>query len=159
LLALAGREMAGTPPTQARQSGFDAGHHIGAGSGPVTIIEEFIQARLAEDEAAAHAAGADSGWQYPDPQGEVYQQIDEWHIRSVTQGNRIEEHEPAVAPADGMHIALHDPKRVLRQCSAIRRILQDADDAVNNEPSIYFSIHAAVASIWADHPDYRPGWA
>lgn len=76
------------------------------------------------------------------------------------------------------HIARHDPARVLAECEAKRRIVElfaetestyhsfvDAQDHLDSylndsrigvealTPVVY-----ALASVYADHPDYRPAW-
>lgn len=126
-------------------------------------IEEFIEARLAEDEAIARAASGQSA---------------EWRVyEGCVRGAPFYEGDPAGGyPAGGettivaydgtppfeveaqqsRHIARHDPARVLRQVAAHRVALSwylDDDDVVMG-PTI-----RAIAAIWSDHPDYRPEWA
>lgn len=109
-------------------------------------IEEFLNARIDEDEAAAGAA-AGSSW--------VTVIID----RSTSE-----------------HIVLHDPARVLREVAAKRAIIEAADEATSNdmsvdndrrvgsrnmaeEPYVGDLILRALAGVYSDHPDYRTEWA
>ncbi|MBF6573753.1 DUF6221 family protein [Nocardia farcinica] len=103
-------------------------------------IEEFIEARLAEDEAAARKA-ADFPYDAPSDAPWVSMQL------RVRRG---------VAMTSDEHFARHDPARVLRQVAATRVALSWCldDDAVVMGPTI-----RAIAAIWSDHPDYRPEWA
>lgn len=77
---------------------------------------------------------------------------------------------------DQDHIARHQPGRVLAECEAKRRIVEDHTDS--REPDycprcvkyrdqwegfIVYCPHpcptlAALASVYADHPDYRDEW-
>lgn len=152
-------------------------------------IEEFIEARIAEDEAIARGAinpnrpGTNWRWETthdgtPVPDGEESQPLDDGHHLSL---RTLEEFPlswdptstlPAViVGADGgfpgglRHIARHDPARVLRQCAALRRIVNDArdigfqagDPTAGDAYALPFLI--AIAAIWSDHPHFRPEWA
>ena len=102
---------------------------------------EFLTARLDEDEAMAKAA-----WGV------------EWDWRYVAQpfGER-----PSIAHT--VHIARHDPARVLREVEAKREILTayikaEADGHRGNGwIALRFAVEALTAA-WSDHGDYRPGW-
>ncbi|MBF6399767.1 hypothetical protein IU438_28775 [Nocardia cyriacigeorgica] len=106
-------------------------------SGVDTVrIEEFIEARLAEDEQIARSS---IRW-------------DEGCSRWADAG------EP-----DWLHIARHDPARVLRQTAALRELLNVAND-VDAMYSIAAEdaadgIRRTIAAIWAEHPDYQQEWA
>jgi len=94
-------------------------------------ITEFLMARIAEDEEAARAA--------------------------------------MQASAQMAHIALHDPARVLAECEAKRRIVDFAlmeatgtatrqlDAGELPERTEWVAV-AALAEVYADHPDYREEW-
>ncbi|WP_148310199.1 DUF6221 family protein [Nocardia otitidiscaviarum] len=106
-------------------------------------IEEFIEARLAEDEA--HAQAATSGkWEWTEDRDLAV--AGEWAPCTFgCRGNSAHQHqdfefvvtavgheEPRVevSDADADHIARHDPARVLRQCAALRAIVGElADEA------------------------------
>lgn len=131
-------------------------------------IEEFIEARIAEDETTARAAIGQRGDEHA-----------KWHVsgphqaKGVESGGHLEniwEGEPQEwvdtltvvygegSPSDEQadHIARHDPARVLRQCAAFRVALEwyRDDDYVVMAPTI-----KAIAAIWSDHPDYQQEWA
>lgn len=112
----------------------------------------FVNARLDEDEAAAKAArGVEWDWRYvAQPFGE----------------------RPSIAHT--VHIARHDPERVLREVAAKRAILaayeqEGAQPIHRPDPEVLTLIEArldayedavlALAAIWSDHPDYRQEWA
>jgi len=103
----------------------------------MTGLAEFLLARIAEDEEMARAA-------LPHFPGEVEIVANVW--------------EDACA-----HIARHDPARVLAECEAKRRIVgwyqslsamtnHDSLEARHNE---LLHVLIALASVYADHPDYR----
>ncbi|MFD4439007.1 DUF6221 family protein [Nocardia sp. NPDC058519] len=110
-------------------------------------IEEFIEARLDEDEALAK------------------RQEPTWYL--------VEDDLGREAGTDLMeYFQRHDPARVLRQVAALRATLQHAvaagefddgyhyeqGDGSTSEVRVDTLIHRALAGIWADHPDFRPEW-
>jgi hypothetical protein len=121
----------------------------------MTLVE-FLTARLDEDEAVARAATAR-----------------EWRL---TYGLDPEEFGDALllSGPDKAHAERHDPARVLREVEAKRRIIERLADAVapayeprtmqTASPEGWDLIEAAdgtlkvLASIYADHPDYRDEW-
>lgn len=63
------------------------------------------------------------------------------------------------------HIVRHDPARVLREVAAKRRLLAEAsayspelEHGDNGEWAFDLAVRA-LASVWSDHPDYRPEWS
>jgi len=134
-------------------------------------ITEFLEARIAEDEAAAKAATPGpwewepetDGWgdcgpdlvtvaklpPYPDgSQSPVETVIGSWghDANGIT-----------VEPADAQHIARHDPARVLAECAAKRAIIElsvNWDGFTRN-----VDVLRALAAVYADHPDYQEAWA
>jgi hypothetical protein len=139
-------------------------------------ITEFVKARLDEDEAAAKAA-LESEWFA--------------HVTEFASANHydtfgdlaVEYWQWFPGEADGVHAALHDPARVLREVAAKRRILAGhgpgsviddsngkwRDDPENwDAPVTLCAGHEWVAwpcetvrllaAIWGDHPDYRAEW-
>jgi Family of unknown function (DUF6221) len=107
----------------------------------MTIIE-FMEARLAEDEAEAReTADADAEF---------------W---AETRG-------------DGTYFARHDPERILREVASGRALLESlrqAQKRFEDTPPGDYHRHDAVrmawmeaarqrAMSWADHPDYEPRW-
>jgi len=129
-------------------------------------ITEFIEARLAEDEALAHEAAHDSdgesGWRWPSGTFDV-----------VTTGPGKFVIAERLAPDDAAHIAHHYPARVLAQVAALRAVLalhyqvvmyttrSTRMVCVCQAPRTHVSICPTVrhiATIWADHPDYDQEW-
>jgi hypothetical protein len=128
---------------------------------------EFLRARLGEDEQAARAAVEDAGaeWYY-DGGGYVLARHEDNLV--ATGSHDFLERER------GVHIARHDPARVLREADAKRRILDeiiprmnDMDDQIHAEfgvgpmdPSTYetLGLLRLLALPYADHPDYRAEW-
>lgn len=109
-------------------------------------LAAFLAARLDEDEAAAKAAwGVEWDWRYvAEPFGE----------------------RPSIAHT--VHIARHDPARVLREVAAKRAILAryatvqawsyppgDGDEAVQDELG---EVTRSLAAVYSDHPGYREEW-
>ena len=113
-------------------------------------IREFLLARAAEDEMVARAAleakQAPSG-----PRESSGHWMVDWT------GTRF----PEKATAD--HAALYDPIRALRECAAKRAIigspvpqeLKAWSHGVDPSPHTL----RALATVYADHPDYKPEWA
>ncbi|MFD9614881.1 DUF6221 family protein [Streptomyces sp. NPDC059083] len=93
-------------------------------------IEEFIAARLAEDEAVAREA-SDPGMYDP------------------------EDAERAIGTAAYDHLARHNPARVLRQCAMMRIAL---NWYLNDDEMVMGATIRAIAAIWSDHPDYQQEW-
>ena len=114
-------------------------------------LVEFLLARIAEDEDAARRAGAvippGDGW-YRVPQLAIADpEFAEWFGRAY------------------LHIAGQNPARVLAECEAKRRIISlhrqyewpscDGGDAHGPENCETLRI---LASVYADHPDFRAEW-
>lgn len=117
-------------------------------------LVRFIEARIAEDEAPTwtlvpydcepgccapeHWMGAQCRYCDPAP---VYGGT----VEAMTQS--AEEHAESV----------HQRARVLRQCEAFRRIVEDAQSGWFG-PDLDRAL-GHLAAIWSDHPDYRAEWA
>lgn len=112
-------------------------------------IEEFIEARLAEDESAARKA-ADFPYDAPSDAPWVSMQL------LVRRG---------VAVTSDEHFARHDPARVLRQVAALRAVVtstrerNDQIEGFSTTDEMVADDLAPIAAIWSDHPDYQPEWA
>lgn len=137
-------------------------------------LMEFLLARLGEDEQVARAA-APGPWEYQDIDSvgggricdpEVAIADVDWDNEPVDP--RIRRFRPAEqADATGEHIVRHHPARVLREVEAKRHIVREHHE---QDPTAEWCptcdgqlvpcqtlLH--IASIYADHGDYRPEWA
>jgi uncharacterized protein DUF6221 len=120
----------------------------------MTIVE-FLEARLTEDELAAHAAtDASPEWQaYYD-----YRDVKDLDGRFVVQADS--QHPTTTQAA---HIARHSPARVLRECEAKRAIIADflRRDALGDLPgrSAVEDTLKAVSAVYSRHQDYDPAWS
>ena len=137
-------------------------------------IEEFIAARLLEDEQAAAAASGGSKARWVADEEEVFAVFG-----SLTDPDRCPDHphgrpnqcdDDQVADAVDVtdqktdararHIARHDPVRSIGQAAAIRRVLEFGAGLVSTSQQIQFEneVLVPIASIWAEHPDYPKEW-
>lgn len=130
-------------------------------------LKTFLLARIEEDEAVAReAVDKDGRWH-----------VDQRHPldEAVVQGDIHIYDEGGHTAGQALHIARHDPARVLAECAAKRAIVEQAEDAtgldmsVDNdrlvgerdmkvEPYCGDVILAALAAVYADHPDYQKEW-
>jgi hypothetical protein len=130
-----------------------------AGTAPATLVE-FYAARLDEDEAAAKAAGGGIHCREWDAAGPGYQEgrVEDGH------GDVVVYDEGAPTLAQAKHIARHDPARVLREVAAKRAILgayESQRAAQFYDPAVVDELRDVIetlASVYSDHPDYRPKW-
>jgi hypothetical protein len=160
-------------------------------------LSAFLLARVSEDEAVAQTASP-GGWSYGDVDsvagGTLY---DETRTIASLVYEQPADHDGAIvrhllapeADANGIHIARHDPARVLAQCAALREVVAAHELTPyygldrhgrwlpsEGEPKFWYcdcesgdgmigrdgpcSTLRALATIWSDHPDYRPEeWA
>ena len=110
-------------------------------------LAEFLLARIAEDEAAAHRAvgrfwtnddgssGMDSLWIQQD-----------WAEIGTEQND---------------HAQRWEPRRVLAECEAKRQIVEGCvafDDEATSGAALGHRVLRALALPHADHPDYRDEW-
>lgn len=152
----------------------------------VSDLVEFLEARLAEDEAIAlKAGGSEAEWlyraEYDNETGNevvwANSRTEEWLGPAqkkpyVSYGRYVTmDHEgclPAVDEDDGTHIARHDPARVLREVAAKRAIV----DRFKSAPMAFYEDDGGVlveyvlgevltdlACVYSDHPDFNPDWA
>jgi len=125
-------------------------------------IREFLEARLAEDEARAReACDSDSGRWFMGDKWNVYRAEDEApeedfeENKLVTWGN--------VKP-QSEHIARHDPARVLRDVEAARQRIELAAKLLAERGHKFWAYAGGQllrleAARYADHPDYDPTWS
>lgn len=115
-------------------------------------LAAFLRARLDEDEQTARAA----------TQGEWV-----WSREFVTPPGYHHRTVGPLEPGDAWFIARHDPARVLREVDAKRQIIVQHEryaaerrrmmggwDPQSDDSPIL----AALATVYADHPDYRDEW-
>lgn len=107
-------------------------------------IEQFITARLDEDEAIAKVI----------PHGEWRNVIELGADLVLDSDNDM------VTVTDDLrvnpHIARYDPARVLREIAAKRKAL---DRYLYDDDVVMWPVVCAIASVWSDHPDYQQEWA
>ena len=142
-------------------------------------IEDFLLERIAEDEAAATAAGNLQFWRYDnEPLG--------WSLENDG-GERILTVDPGTIAVGNYwnHAARHLPARVLAECAAkraiVERYLENLDrvmayrnprwrDAMNDSDRFEHRLQEArcatsledcwsLASTYAEHPDYQQEWS
>lgn len=148
-------------------------------------IEEFITARLDEEQAAAEAATA-GPWEWtpesPPERGSTgggpalvtvahsaTEEDTPAHWVAEAQGYEVWGIE--VGAADAAHIVAYAPNRISREIQA-KRTLLDLHESCYAECGEQEPIHGSLvratwpcptirtlAAIWADHPDYQEGWA
>ncbi|MFD5564515.1 DUF6221 family protein [Kitasatospora griseola] len=138
----------------------------------------FLRARLDEDEQTAREAHAID----PAPWYEDVEYDDRTNQRDGRYGSGLVRADDNVALWDrkqsstlsmtaptAVHVARHDPARVLAEVAAKRRILDDLAAAQGLEEKDPWeaedrlgALERAVSFLalpYADHPDYRPEWA
>lgn len=123
----------------------------------VTIIE-FLEARIAEDDAAARAAIADDGGSDEGFAGQYEKLTQPPSGVGYAQGGFGE--------AAARLIATYAvPSRVLAECAAKRILVEDWKRVTAEHYRAYWvdpplaPVVAAFASVYKDHPDYRKDWA
>ena len=152
----------------------------------MTTLTEFLTDRIAEDESGARAATR-GPWAWSHPRMDLVESILQLETDPDALGeddygecvacfygmDHIKSHAPAQADAD--HIVRWDPSRVLAECEAKRRIVEDAkQDMLSAQALDYeFGDHSGrtydvansmqdvlkvLATIYADHPDYDEEW-
>lgn len=132
-------------------------------------LTEFLLERIDEDEAVAREAEAEQrisrdGTENP------YWSVD--YFNDYSGGYEILTYATAAERAgrdaevdadferergpECVHIARHDPARILRECGAKRRIVADFDQY---DPGEQGDMNLrSLASVYADHPDFRDDW-
>lgn len=147
----------------------------------MTTLIEFLEARLAEDEAAARATLIDvkgSGYWHADERP-VALTVDLYRVRDDNARPVVEAirslygdegpAEPLYVDGEAVaaHVARHDPARVLREVTAKRALLDEFElpgldcDATDAEPDNcrQHRVLRQLAAPYSDHPDYREEWA
>lgn len=130
----------------------------------------FLKARLNEDEAVAIAA---SGEEWGDVnEQQPYVVFDVAAYRKNKEMRTVGSVAGVERPEDRVHIARHDPARVLRGVEGKRSAVNEAaywhDKVLADEPHpmpsladrvvVARAMLCALAIEWSDHPDYNPEW-
>jgi hypothetical protein len=144
----------------------------------------FLLARYAEEEERAREAGAAQGLDWLDHEGivvsrtapveapgrflDMYAPSGTWALWDCEGASSL-----GVHPATSLHIARHDPARVLADIAAKRRVVElhgrydgwgdhcrtcRAEDEVGGDAFPCETLRALVQPH-ADHPDWREEWA
>lgn len=137
----------------------------------MSTIEEFIEARLAADEAAAKAAQHGGSGNWVASGAEVYAVGVE-----LSSAHRCDQHDPGVpnecddtliADVDddhlkvAEHIARRDPTQTLREVAAHRDLLEFYAEVRRIWHLDYLKadfVLGKLATIWSDHPDFQQEW-
>ncbi len=133
-------------------------------------IEEFIRARLDEDEATARAATELPHVTPKYPEKRPAWEPERWEVDVFDDVRTVNGASDPIHEDGGTrsrhvadHIASHDPASVLRDIAAKRTILAAAERVEENGG---WHIHGqgveiicALAERWNGHPDYRSEWA
>lgn len=132
-------------------------------------LTDFLLARIAEDEAVARKAYPSGRWSIDTSKrqvgitGDIAAQDAPWRFAQASEG------------CTAQHIARHDPARVLAECAAKRQIMEELGlisgetkpgaDVRRGNPLAANRVARganralrALASVYADHPDYRDEW-
>jgi hypothetical protein len=114
-------------------------------------IEEFIEARISERETAANEA-----LELEQPLEDKFEYHYQWRrfLRRPSLPRWFRALSVPGAPS---------PREVLRQCAAVRELLNVASDvdalySIAAEDAAD-SIRRTIAAIWDDHPDYLQEWS
>lgn len=123
-------------------------------------ITEFLEARIAEDEAAALACGS-ATWRIISEDGTRHPL---W-VEGLSIAAADSTWDACIAVADAEHATRHDPARVLAECAAKRAVIksakrleakrEDGDWQITEDEDIL----EALAAVYSDHPDYQQDWA
>ena len=122
-------------------------------------LAKFLLARIAEDEAVARTA-----WSVGPEWSSWNRSWDTKPVRDLAAGGqRI----AALPTTIDEHVCRHDPARVLAECEAKRRIVEDRQridrsagdtDWHSGYSDGNYDAIKALALPYADHPDYREEW-
>jgi hypothetical protein len=130
-------------------------------------IDEFLEARIAEDEAVANEATG-ARWVVLSGVNASLVNIDATQVRDEKWKYGRFGHIATTShdAAYAAHIARHDPARVLAECAAKRAIAglhKVGADQCDEHNAMFESIPCptirALAAVYKDHPDYQQDWA
>ena len=112
-------------------------------------IDEFILARVAEDERDADVATLASSAKWV-ANNSLLMYLDSERYAECLGSVEHYRQDPA-----WYHVARHDPARVLAECEAKRRIVELWQEFAEWPVEM---VMYALAAIYADHPDFDPAW-
>ena len=119
-------------------------------------LTEFLLQRIAEDEAAARAAGSATFGLISHRGGRLG-----WSDLAEIPVRRLAEFDDADS-ASFEHIARHDPARVLAKCEADRRIVEflrpDPAMPVDSGRFVAAGVLTLLALPYAEHEDFQEDW-
>ena len=131
-------------------------------------LTSFLLARIAEDEAVAGATLRET---YPEGRGlndgvwtHGKHEMDECEVRCES-GTMIIYDEGGHGPNEAEHIARHDPARVMAECEAKRRVVEECRESeiLSDEGTNGFVLACSVLRLlalpYASHAEYRSEWA
>jgi hypothetical protein len=112
-------------------------------------LVEFLERRFQEDEDAARTAGEDVGYSWVE------------HEQVIARGGKPQGSDYLIGiwvdhDAEAVHIARHDPERVLADVEALRQVLHLANSQTNGDS--LEPVLQRLALPFASHPDYRSEW-
>ncbi|WP_329520524.1 DUF6221 family protein [Spirillospora sp. NBC_01491] len=125
-------------------------------------LEEFVKARLDEDEQVARAAACMRD--EVDPARDLNR--GHWEVinrQAVHGGDQDGVWTHIVRRADtepvAVHIARHDPARVLADVKAKRTLIVELDSYGGPETAdAYYVVLRHLATVYDTHPDYQDDW-
>lgn len=128
----------------------------------MTIVE-FLEARIAEEEAVAMRAGtrrdprdADQfSWPITVTGVSRYSGAEERAFLWLQLGTS--QWEGAIEPELAEHMSRWDPARVLSECAAKRALIDGTEYRMTWDDRDEFVL-IPMARMWADHPDFNPAW-
>lgn len=141
----------------------------------MSLIVEFLEARMTEDEAVAKAAlhsdAIQAGeWAAEHHNSEFHAEPNRCHIAEDRKGHYWSVADEVFIP-NAEHIARHDPARALREVAAKRAIIKaysEADDRanaynfhetlLNGESNGLELAVELLASAYSTHADYQTSW-
>lgn len=116
-------------------------------------IVQFLRARLDEDERTARAA-TDGPW--------TIRSLGRHDLSTVVKNNELlAQLDGSRAASNSVHMAVHNPARVLAEVEAKRRridLLADAIQRGHDDYDIATELLPLEALPYGDHPDYRNEW-
>ncbi|MFF8459107.1 DUF6221 family protein [Streptomyces albidoflavus] len=125
----------------------------------------FLNARIDEDEKAAR--GATPGpWEWRGEYDEPWQPASDGWLDYTGEyiaapGGKGTLFGPGMTPhADAIHIARHDPARVLAEVEAKRSMIGRISNhaLIMGQDEVHGSLLRSLALPYSDHPDYRDEW-